>query len=231
MSDPITASMLIGAAVGGGSQLVRGKGLGDILKGGLIGGATGGITGGIGGAMGAGAGAGTGAVGEATKAGLGQGIALTTPMATDTALNFLPQAAVGNVGQGINLANATSALDYGFNPVMQNLSSTPLSLAGGGVTLPESISSQLALNNIGYMPNSFNEKLMGMYDKYGTVNNVTGAANAAMKYAELPKPQRLQAQQGQISKGQAPTLEGLLALQKMGYALPQNKKINFSLLG
>jgi hypothetical protein len=45
----------IGAAIGGGTQLVQGKGLGDILKGAALGGGTGAITGGIGGATAGGA--------------------------------------------------------------------------------------------------------------------------------------------------------------------------------
>ncbi len=217
----------MGAGVGAGSKLLQGKSLNDILRGGLLGGAIGGVTGGIGSAIGAGAGAGTGAVGAASSGGLGQ--------AGITGLQFGTE----GLKQGVNLALPTVtesgiptmlASDFAPKVIAGNLG-TPISLAGGGVNLPASIGSQLVDNNIGSMPNAFDEKLMRMYDKYGTVQNVAGAGNLAMEYAKLPKPQRLQAEHGQITKGQAPTLEGLLALQKMGYALPQNKKINFSLLG
>ncbi len=89
----------------------------------------------------------------------------------------------------------------------------------------------LSQGAIGMTPLSAWDRMKEFGDKYGTVQNVMGASDLAMKYASLPKPQKLQAQQGQITKGSPPIMEGLLALQKMGYALPQNKKINFSLLG
>lgn len=220
--------MMIGAAVGGGSKLLQGKGIGDILKGGLIGGATGGVTGGLGNALGGVLGsAGTGAVGAASNAGLGQ--------AGITGLQFGTE----GLKQGVNLALPTVAesgiptmlaSDFAPKAIAGNLG-TPISLAGGGINLPASIGTELANNNIGSMPNAFNEKLQSMYDKYGTVQNVTGAGNLAMKYADMNKPRQMQAQSGQISRGQAPTMEGLLALQQAGYGLPQRRKIDLGLIG
>ena len=232
MSDPITASILIGAAVGGGSKLVQGKGIGDIVKGAALGGATGGVTGGMGSLLGAGAGAGSGLVGEVGKAGLSEGITLAPSLVGDTALSLAPTTALGNTGMGISLANSapTSLLDTSFNPVMQNLSSTPLSLSGGGIALPQGIGTGLEQGNIGSMPNAFNEKLMKMYDKYGTVQNLTGAANAGMEYSKMNQPRPMQAG-GQVTRGQAPSMDALMALQKSAYQQPQRKKINFSLLG
>jgi hypothetical protein len=43
----LAVPMMIGAAVGGGSKLLQGKGLGSILKGAAVGGALGGATGGV----------------------------------------------------------------------------------------------------------------------------------------------------------------------------------------
>lgn len=222
----------IGAAMGGGSKLLQGKGFGDILKGVAIGGVGGAATGGLGSLLGAGAGAGSGAVGAASNAGLGSGITLAPSVVGDTALSLAPTTALGNTGMGISLANSAPAslLDTSFSPVMQNLSSTPLSLSGGGIALPSEIGTQLAQNNIGAMPNAFNEKLKSMYDKYGTVQNLTGAANVGMQYANSNQPKPMQAG-GQIQRGQAPTMDALMELQKMGYQLPQRKKINFGLIG
>ena len=61
MSDPITAAM-VGAGVGGGTSLLRGKSLGSALQNAAIGGVLGGAGGALGGAMG-GAGGTTGATG------------------------------------------------------------------------------------------------------------------------------------------------------------------------
>ncbi len=61
MSDPITAAM-VGAGVGGGTSLLRGKSLGSALQNAAIGGALGGAGGYLGGAMGGVGGGTTGAV-------------------------------------------------------------------------------------------------------------------------------------------------------------------------
>jgi hypothetical protein len=219
--------MMIGAAVGGGTKLLQGKGLGSILKGAAVGGALGGATGGIGGLMSQGA---TGAVGAASNAGVGQGITLAPSLADDVALSLAPTTAIGNTGMGINLASAapSSLLDYGFNPAVQNLSQTPLSLAGGGISLPASVADQLAQGNVGNMAFNMNDKLASMYNKYGTVNNLTGAAQIANMYQ--PAPQTMP-QSGNIKVGQAPTGDIYAALREMGYTMPKRRETNFSLLG
>ena len=216
--------MMIGAAVGGGSKLIQGKGIGDILKGAAIGGAGGAATGGLGSLLGAGAG--SGAVGAASSGGLGQ--------AGITGLQFGTE----GLKQGVNLALPTVAqegiptmLASDFAPkAIAGSIGTPISLAGGGINLPASIGTELANNNIGSMPFSLNDKMQSMYDKYGTVQNVTGAGNLAMKYADMNQARPMQSQ-GQVVKGQAPTMEGLLALQQAGYGLPQRKKLNLGLIG
>ena len=223
----LAVPMMIGAAVGGGTKLLQGKGLGSILKGAAVGGALGGAGGGLSGLMSQGA---TGAVGAASNAGLGQGISLAPSLADDVALSLAPTTAIGNTGMGINLANSapSSLLDYGFNPAVQNLSQTPLSMAGGGINLPASVADQLAQGNVGSMGFNLNDKLASMYDKYGTINNLTGAAQVASMY----QPQPMQAAPaGRIEVGQAPTGAIYDALRQTGYTLPKRRETNFSLLG
>lgn len=100
MSDPVTAAM-IGAGVGGGTSLLRGKSLGSALQNAAIGGALGGAGSYLGGAMG-----GAGNVGGAAKGGInfssiGSGLGGTTG---------LP---VG--GQGVNLASLGYDATQGAN--------------------------------------------------------------------------------------------------------------------
>ncbi len=100
MSDPVTAAM-VGAGVGGGTSLLRGKSLGSALQNAAIGGALGGAGSYLGGAMG-----GAGNVGGAAKGGInfssiGSGLGGTTG---------LP---VG--GQGVNLASLGYDATQGAN--------------------------------------------------------------------------------------------------------------------
>lgn len=104
MGDPVTMA-LTGAAIGGGTSLLRGKGLGSALQNAAISGALGGATGAAGQAMGIG---GSGIAGAGIKAGTGAipatGIDLVkaaAPSATDGAIDFnLASGATG--GPGIN---------------------------------------------------------------------------------------------------------------------------------
>lgn len=223
----LAVPMMIGAAVGGGTKLLQGKGLGSILKGAAVGGALGGAGGGLSGLMSQGA---TGAVGAASEAGLGQGISLAPSLADDLTLSLAPTTAIGNTGVGINLANSapSSLLDYGFNPAVENLSQTPLSMAGGGINLPASVADQLAQGNVGSMGFNMNDKLSSMYDKYGTIDNLTGAAKVASMYQPTPLQS---APSGTIKVGQAPTGDIYDELRKYGYTLPKRRETNFSLLG
>ena len=67
----LAVPMMIGAGVGGGINLLRGKGLGGILQGAALGGAGGALTGGIGSAFGGGAtGGATGGVASGTAGAL-----------------------------------------------------------------------------------------------------------------------------------------------------------------
>ena len=201
--------MMIGAAVGGGTKLLQGKGIGGILKGAALGGALGGATGGIGGLMGQGA---TGAVGAASEAGLG-----------GAGITGLEGGLLNPLGQGIQLAPSTAgSLD--FIPQAMQVSNAPMSLAGGGISLPQSVGNQLAAGNVGSMGTSLSD----LASKYGTVDNLQGAAQVASMY----QPQPMQAAPaGRIEVGQAPTGAIYDALRQTGYTLPKRREINFSLLG
>jgi len=205
----LAVPMMIGAAVGGGSKLLQGKGLGSILKGAAVGGALGGATGGLSGLMSQGA---TGAVGAAGEAGLG-----------GAGITGLEGGLLNPVGQGIQLAPSTAGtLD--FMPQAMQVSNAPMSLAGGGIALPESVATQLATGNVGSMGNN----LSSLASKYGTIDNLTGAAQVANMY----QPQPLQAApSGRIEVGQAPTGAIYDALRQTGYTLPKRRETNFSLLG
>jgi hypothetical protein len=67
-----------------------------------------------------------------------------------------------------------------------------------------------------------------MYDKYGTIDNVTGAAQVASMYQPTPLQS---APSGSIKVGQAPTGDIYDALRQSGYTLPKRRETNFSLLG
>lgn len=212
--------VLIGAGVGGLTSALRGQ---NILKGAALGGALGGVGSGLSGLMSQGA---TGAVGAASNAGLGQGISLAPSLADDVALSLSPTTAIGNTGVGINLANAapSSLLDYGFNPAVQNLSQTPLSLAGGGISLPQSVGTQLAAGNVGRMGTNLSD----LASKYGTIDNLTGAAQIASMY----QPQPMQAApSGRIEVGQAPSPAGFAEFMNQYYPQYKQKRPDLGLLG
>lgn len=222
--------MMIGAAVGGGTKLLQGKGIGDILKGAAIGGAGGAVTGGIGGAT---SGATSGALSSQGASGLLGSSALG---ATQAATSLAPTIAEGALAANtmipysteIGMANSFNALTGA--PMATDASSFAPSMFNNAV----SEGGMSAANSAMTAPSTWDTRLgdfKNFADEYGTVQNVTGAGNLAMKYADMNKPRQMQAQSGQISRGQAPTMEGLLALQQASYGLPQRKKIDFSLLG
>jgi hypothetical protein len=65
-------------------------------------------------------------------------------------------------------------------------------------------------------------------NQYGTVNNLTGAAQLASMYQPTPMQS---APSGRIEVGQAPTGAIYDALRQVGYTLPKRRETNFSLLG
>lgn len=215
--------MMIGAAVGGGTKLLQGKGLGGILKGAALGGALGGATGGL---MG-GAGGVTGAAGG-TGAGLPQGasgllsagaenlaptlIESATPLATSAVSNVVPNS-IDSVMQ--------------FNP------------ATGSYLSPESYFAASSANPIYTGTGSMLDKLSMGAQSVGSnfsnpftngmgVDNLQGAAQIASMYQ--PQPMQI-APAGRIEIGQAPTGAIYDALRQAGYTLPKRRETNFSLLG
>ena len=108
--------MMIGAAVGGGSKLIQGKGIGDILKGAAIGGTLGGVTGGVGGLIGgeAAAAGGASSLGNATEGLLSTG-GLSSIANGGSALDSLGAA---------SLSEGTTGLTNSLIPTMDLANST-----------------------------------------------------------------------------------------------------------
>lgn len=145
MSDPVTAAM-IGAGVGGGTSLLRGKSLGSSLRNAAVGGALGGAGSYLGGAMG-----GAGNIGGAAKGGInfnsiGSGLGGTGLPAGGQGINVL-----GNVGTGItqtsnpllylddamNLTNpvSNSVFNTMGNTVLDSVRSNPFQTVGLGMNV------------------------------------------------------------------------------------------------
>lgn len=211
-----SAKVLIPLALGAGAIIASG-GLATPAVAGVAGAGTAGA--GAGGLLGAA----SGMTGTALGAGEAEAASLAPMVAGESLAPFMGQELVRDA-----VVNPiTGGLLEATTPALTALEGT------AGTQIPTSLIPlrDLSQGAVGMTPLSTFDKMKAFGDKYGTVQNLTGAGNMAMKYAEMNKPKPIQAQSGQVSRGQAPTLEGLLALQKMGYALPQNKKINFSLLG
>jgi len=178
----LAVPIMIGAAVGGGSKLIQGKGLSGILKGAALGGALGGVGGTLGGAtmQGATAAQGTSAVGAAQNAGQGLGVSLA-----DT-----------GAGNGLLVFNPTSTVTSGMPGV--DLTSQAL---GQGVQLPAGVADALAVNNIS-TPSYF-DQLSGYAKDYATPQNLLGVGQllSAMPSNQAPL-QNIGS--GSISQGQMP---------------------------
>ena len=106
--------MMIGAAVGGGTKLLQGKGLGSILKGAALGGAMGGATGGL---MNAAGGIG-GAAGGVTSSQGAQGLLGATGAAGTGASLAVPTIAEGAVAANTMIPySAEIGMANSFNPI------------------------------------------------------------------------------------------------------------------
>lgn len=190
----------IGAAIGGGTKLVQGKGLGDILKGAVIGGGVGGLTGGVG------AGASSGLAANGT------GIAINDLAASP----FLPTALQGSTlatgigsgatGTGITLAQGAGDL---FNPVAQG--------AGMG-----------SINNLAQYSTGTGYDLLArqptMFDKlkpYLNVKDLSGAAQVASQFQPEPLPTP---QSGNVTRGQAPQGNDVMSLLQ-SIKLPERRRL------
>lgn len=184
----LAVPMMIGAGVGGGLNLLRGKSLGGILQGAALGGAGGALTGGIGSAFG-------GATGG-TAGGAASGVAPATAAEFEAAMG-LPSSAL--VGAGAPLASAMpTGAGMVFNPSTGTYlnpeyyvgASTPMATFTGG----EGVLSN-AMGNIGAsIPQSVKD--------YATPQNLLGVAQLA---TDQPRQAPLQNIGGQISRGQAPS--------------------------
>lgn len=241
----LAVPMMIGAAVGGGTKLLQGKGLGSILKGAALGGAMGGATGGL---MG-GAGGITGAAGG-TGAGLPQGAGglLGATGAAGTGASLAPSIATeGIVGSSlgetvgganfmmptqqlsgeIGMANAFDPLTGEVIKTAPNVDSMYSSMmndmpSGGGMFARNS-----GIAADGTLATRFGD-FKDIIGKYGTIDNLQGAAQVASMY----QPQPMQAAPaGRIEVGQAPTGAIYDALRQTGYTLPKRRETNLGLIG
>lgn len=195
----LAVPIMIGAGIGGGLNLIRGK---NPLQGALLGGAGGALTGGIGGAMGGGA---TGGAGSGLASGTGSAIAGTG----------IPLSAVQNgVGQGIQLAANTAPstlMDFGITPLAAGSGLTTADLAFQP-SLVNSLGGSGSVNNLAQYATGTGTNLMAStpssldkfykYAKdYATPQNLLGVAQLATENNQAPL-QRIGG--GDISRGQMP---------------------------
>jgi hypothetical protein len=115
MSDPITA-MAVGAAIGGGTSLARGKSFGSALQSAALGGALGGGGSALGGLMSAAPAAAAGTAGTGAGAGLIGGANLST---------------AGGLGLGSGAAGSTSGIGS-FLSNIKGIETTPVNFGTGG---------------------------------------------------------------------------------------------------
>ncbi len=208
--------MMIGAAVGGGTKLLQGKGLGGILKGAALGTALGGATGGLSGLMS------QGATGVAGEAGLSQGAGgLLGAGATNTASLAVPtiaEAATPAISGSIGSDGLVQVGDTFYNPeYFANMSGSPIYTGTGSMLDKLSMGAQSVGSDLSArMPSSFG------------IDNLQGAAQVASMYQPTPLQS---APSGTIKVGQAPTGDIYDALRQAGYTMPKRRETNFSLLG
>jgi hypothetical protein len=212
----LAVPMMIGAAVGGGTKLLQGKGLGGILKGAALGTALGGATGGLSGLMS------QGATGVAGEAGLSQGAGgLLGAGATNTASLAVPtiaEAATPAISGSIGSDGLVQVGDTFYNPeYFANMSGSPIYTGTGSMLDKLSMGAQSVGSDLSArMPSSFG------------IDNLQGAAQVASMYQPTPLQS---APSGTIKVGQAPTGDIYDALRQAGYTMPKRRETNFSLLG
>jgi hypothetical protein len=225
----LAVPMMIGAAVGGGTKLLQGKGLGSILKGAALGGAMGGATGGL---MNAAGGIG-GAAGGVTSSQGAQGLLGATGAAGTGASLAVPTIAEGAVAANTMIPySAEIGMANSFNPITgAPIATEASSFAPAMFSNAPSAGGLTALNSGVAAPATFDTMFAGAKDfatKYGTIDNLKGAAQVANMYQPTP----LQAApSGSIKVGEAPTGDIYDELRKYGYTLPKRRETNFSLLG
>jgi hypothetical protein len=217
----LAVPMMIGAAVGGGSKLLQGKGLGSILKGAAVGGALGGATGGLmGGASGiTGAAGGTassqgagGLLGATGAAGTGASLAVPT-----IAQSIAPEALAGTIESSGMVFNPATGSYLSPESYLAASSSAPIYTGTGSMLDKFTTGAQSVGSNFS---NTF-------ADGVG-IDNLKGAAQVASMYQPTPLQS---APSGTIKVGQAPTGDIYDALRQYGYTMPKRRETNFSLLG
>jgi len=227
--------VLIGAGVGGLTSALRGK---NILKGAALGGALGGVGSGVGSLMNGGSflqGAGldglTGAVADAGSQGAGGLLGATG--AAGTSASLAPSIAEGAVAANTMIPySAEIGMANSFNPITGAPIATEASSFAPAMFANAPMEGGLAALNSGVPAAGTFDTMFGSVkdfaNQYGTIDNLTGAAQVASMY----QPEPLQsAPSGSIKVGQAPTGDIYDELRKYGYTLPKRKETNFSLLG
>ena len=217
--------IMIGAAVGGGTKLLQGKGLGSILKGAALGGAMGGATGGL---MGAAGGVGGAAGGTASSQGASGLLGATGAAGTGASL------AVPTIAEGALAANtmipysAPIGMANSFNPITGAPIATEASSFAPAMFANAPMEGGMAALNSGVPAAGTFDTMFGNLKDYATLDNLRGAQMVAGQFQ--PQPMQ-QAPSGTIKVGQAPTGDIYDELRKYGYTLPKRREINFSLLG
>jgi hypothetical protein len=222
----LAVPIMIGAAVGGGSKLLQGKGIGGILKGAALGGALGGATGGL---MG---GAGTAAT-AGTASSQGASGLLGATGAAGTSASLAPSIAEGAVAANTMIPySAEIGMANSFNPITGAPIATEASSFAPAMFSNAPMEGGMAALNSGVPAAGTFDTMFGnvkdFANKYGTIDNVTGAAQIASMYQPTPLQS---APSGTIKVGQAPTGDIYDALRQYGYTMPKRRETNFSLIG
>lgn len=233
MADPVTMAM-VGAAIGGGGSLLSGKSLGTSLKNAALGGTLGyggGTLLGAGGAGAAGSGAASGAGGLSQGAG---GLLGATGSAAGGTASLAPTVVGGSGALTANTMIPYSAeigMANSFNPITGvPLTTEASSFAPAMFANAPNAGGLTALNSGVAAPATFDTMFAGVKDfadKYGTLDNLKGAAQVASMY----QPQPMQMGGGRIEVGQAPTGAIYDALRQAGYTLPKRRETNLGLIG
>jgi hypothetical protein len=219
----LAVPIMIGAAVGGGSKLLQGKGIGSILKGaalgGAMGGATGGLMGGAGGITGAAGGSSQGAAGLLGATGAaGTGASLAVPTIAEGALaanTMIPYSAE------IGMANS-------FNPITGAPIATEASSFAPAMFANAPMEGGMAALNSGVPAAGTFDTMFGNLKDYATLDNLRGAQMVAGQF----QPQPMQAAPaGRIEVGQAPSPEGFAQFMQQYYPQYKQKRPDLGLLG
>ena len=159
MSDPITA-MAVGAAIGGGTSLARGKSFGSALQSAALGGALGGGGSALGGLMSAAPAAAAGTAGTGAGAGLIGGANLST---------------AGGLGLGSGAAGSTSGIGS-FLSNIKGIETTPVNFGTGGYA--SGIGGQ-AVGSMGTLPGQTLQETLGYTIPRQNLANAVSPENIA----------------------------------------------------